>query len=195
MTNEELEKIANKVMDDARAGPIGTQMPSRTTKLIFEALSTVRDSVVTLPNEKEVTRWLDSIDCVCDQDLPCWYEQSDKQKLTEFYNWLRSQIKTVQPILDVPLWIKHDSSIEVYDGSSFAGAVKVKNNKTNKETWEIYTFIVIADGENFSLLNCIEGEGGDEFGAWSWDDFEYIIPINEDAERTLFEARILGETK
>lgn len=222
MTNEELEKMASEAISQGSFNAGFALLPaieSRLRSQVLDALKAVRDSVVQLPSFDEVREWANEYmkkqpgGIAVGLGLPSMWV---------LFEWLREQLKTVhqkkwcdhkggygppfpsceicepktvQPISDVPLWIKHDSSIEVYDGSAFAGAVKVKNNKTNKETWEIYTFIVIADGENFSLLNCIEGECGDEFGAWLWEDFEYIIPINEDAERTLSEARILGGKK
>lgn len=70
-------------------------------KQILEALRTVRDSVVQLPKKEEVSAWTTVFaQKHLDKD---GYRANEWETTTAFMKWLRSQIKTVQPISDQEL--------------------------------------------------------------------------------------------
>ncbi len=74
-----------------------------------------------------------------------------------------------------PEWIEHDPDVPVYDGSIFACALQVTDQKTGKTNWDIHTIAVTADEDLFSLTWMADGDSGDAFSSWSWEDFSHVI--------------------
>lgn len=88
-----------------------------------------------------------------------------------------------------PVWIKHQPESEVFDGSQFACALQV--NKGFNVNWEIHTLVVSTGCEGpFEISNLTEGDACDSHGAWSWDDFEFVFPLNHDAKKSIKELWI-----
>lgn len=79
-------------------------------------------------------------------------------------------------------WKKHDPNMEVFDGDTFLVAIEVKNNKTKKKEWEVYKIRVSCDWDGASgffdmvYADCAESTLLD---AWSWEDFEWSIKLEE----------------
>lgn len=86
-----------------------------------------------------------------------------------------------------PRWIKHQPEKLVYDGSRWAVALQVHNKETGKTNWEIDTVAVSCDEESFSMTALCDGESADPYSSWSWEDFEFVFPMNSEARMTIKE--------
>lgn len=127
-----------------------------------------------------------------------WFTTSCKETqsgitVTDSYELTRliaQALAESQPKLPSELtWIKNPCDMhevyEFYDGSEFVVALQVNNNKTGETRWEFDTVRVYCDEDSFGMVWTADGDTGDEYSGWSFDDFEYIIPINEDAKATV----------
>ena len=89
--------------------------------------------------------------------------------------------------MKTPEWTKNIQGQSVFDGSEFLCALLVSNLDTKVSHWEFYKLRVSCCDEGmFDLYEIVEDDSGqDLFSGWDWNDFEYLIPLNKDAEETL----------
>jgi len=90
--DSELERMAEPMMEWVDTN-YDDNAPARFKLELMELLRTVRDSVVQLPDAASFQREVASIEDVTDFAIGAW----------SAYDWLRTQLKTVQPISDEEL--------------------------------------------------------------------------------------------
>lgn len=86
-----------------------------------------------------------------------------------------------------PQWIKNDPMALIYDGSIFAVALTVRDTRTKKESWWIDVISITADEDIFYMHYVVDGENTESYTEWGWDDFEFVIPMNDSAKQTVKE--------
>lgn len=81
--------------------------------------------------------------------------------------------------MDAPQWIPHDPTAPVFDGSNFAFAIETNNG------WQIHTVGILVDEDSFQISNLDENGSNDCHTSWSYEDWDFVIPLNDDAKETV----------